>query len=65
MTDKTESPEVARRPLVIPLDEADHERLSEIGRKYGLQKATYARLVILTALVQPERFEPALAPRGE
>ena len=56
--------EAAKRPLVVPLEESDHVKLAEIGKKYGLQKATYARLIIMAAMQNPERFAPALVAQG-
>lgn len=54
----------SKRPLVVPLEEDDHAALLEIGKRYGLQKATYARLIILSAINDPERFAPSLVVKG-
>lgn len=56
---------VTKRPLVVPLEESDHQKLSEIGKKAGLGKATYARMIIMAAVNNPERFAPALVSQGQ
>ena len=61
---EAQNPQLVKRPLVVPLEEGDHAKLTEIGRKHGLQKATYVRMVILAAIENPERFAPALVAKG-